>query len=309
MTITITAAQDGRTVRGVLRQDLLVSAALLGLLKRREGALLLNGAPVFTNAVLRAGDVLTVDLSDPAGAGGVPPVPMELEIPYEDEDLLIVNKAAPLAVHPSSFAPGEPTLANGLAHYLGGGRPFHPVSRLDRGTTGLMTVAKSQYIHNLLRQQLHTDRFYREYRGIAIGAPPAEAGRIELPIARAEGSPIKRCTAAGGAEALTEYQVLCQRGELTLLRLTPRTGRTHQLRVHLAAIGCPLLGDWLYGTEDTERIGRPALHAALLRLRHPLTGEALSLAAALPADMARFFPDWREEQALFDMFQTRPEGS
>ena len=178
MTITITAAQDGRTVRRVLRQDLLVSATLLGRLKRREGALLLNGAPVFTNAVLRAGDVLTVELSDPAGAGGVPPVPMELEIPYEDEDLLIVNKAAPLAVHPSSFAPGEPTLANGLAHYLGGGRPFHPVSRLDRGTTGLMTVAKSQYIHNLLRQQLHTDRFYREYRRSYGDAP--EIGRAHV---------------------------------------------------------------------------------------------------------------------------------
>ena len=95
MTITITAAQDGRTVRRVLRQDLLVSATLLGRLKRREGALLLNGAPVFTNAVLRAGDVLTVELSDPAGAGGVPPVPMELEISYEDEEHLIVNKAPP----------------------------------------------------------------------------------------------------------------------------------------------------------------------------------------------------------------------
>lgn len=294
MTITISAAQDGRTVRAVLKRELGVSTALLNRLKRREGALLRNGAPVFTSAVLRAGDVLAVDLSDPAGPGEIPPVPMALDIRYEDEALLILNKAAPLAVHPSSFAPEEPTLANGLAHYLGAAFTFHPVNRLDRGTTGLMAVAKSQYVHNLLRQQLHTDGFCREYRGIALGAPPESEGRIDLPIARAEGSPIKRCTAPDGAPALTEYQVLCRRGELTLLRLTPRTGRTHQLRVHLAAVGCPLLGDWLYGTEDRERMGRPALHAALLRLRHPLTGETLSLAADLPEDMARLFPDWRE---------------
>ena len=291
MTITITAAQAGRPLRWVLKRDLQVSAALLNRLKAREGALLLNGRPAFTNAQVREGDVLSVDLSDPAGPDAIPPIPMDLDIRYEDESLLILNKAAPLAVHSSSFAPEEPTLANGLAHRLGPGFIFHPVNRLDRGTTGLMAVAKSQYIHNLLRQQLHTGSFRREYRGIAVGTPEPAAGRIDLPIARAEGSPIKRCVSPGGAAALTEYQVLAEGPGLSLLRLVPHTGRTHQLRLHMAAIGHPLLGDWLYGREEPSRIGRPALHAAALSLRHPLTGELLSLTAALPADMARFFPD------------------
>lgn len=291
MTITITAAQDGRTVRAVLTRDLGVSTALLNSLKRRDGALLRNGAPVFTNAVLRAGDTLAADLSDPAGPGDIPPVPMPLDIPYEDEFLLVVNKSAPLAVHPSSFAPEEPTLANGLAAYLGSDFTFHPVNRLDRGTTGLMVVARSRYVHNLLRRQLHSGGFSREYRGIALGTPDPAAGQVSLPIARAEGSPIRRCVSPRGAEALTEYQVLRAAGGLSLLRLIPRTGRTHQLRVHMAALGCPLLGDWLYGREDRERISRPALHAALLRLCHPITGEEICLAAPLPEDMARFFPD------------------
>ena len=290
MTITITAAQDGRTVRAVLTRELGVSTALLNSLKRRPGALLLNGAPVFTSALLRRGDVLTADLSDPAGPGDIPPVPMPLDIPYEDEFLLVVNKGAPLAVHPSSFAPEEPTLANGLAGYLGVGFTFHPVNRLDRGTTGLMVVAKSRYVHNLLRRRLHSGEFYREYRGIALGMPDPAAGQVALPIARAEGSPIKRCVSPQGAAALTEYQTLSAAGGLSLLRLIPRTGRTHQLRLHMAALGCPLLGDWLYGREDREQIGRPALHAGLLALRHPVTGENIRLTAPLPGDMARFFP-------------------
>lgn len=291
-TIAVTAAQSGRTVRAVLKRELGVSTTLLNRIKRREGALLLNGRPVFTSAVLREGDVLSVDLSDPAGAGRIPPVPMALDIRYEDEALLILNKPAPLAVHPSSFAPEEPTLANGLAHYLGVDFTFHPVNRLDRGTTGLMAVAKSQYVHNLLRQQIHTPAFYREYRGIALGGPEAAEGRIDLPIARAEGSAIRRCIAPGGAAALTEYRVLCRREDLSLLCLAPHTGRTHQLRLHLSAIGCPLLGDWLYGRPDPGRMERPALHACLLRLSHPLTGERMAFATDLPADMARFFPDW-----------------
>ena len=291
MTVTVTAAQAGRTVRQLLKQDLAVSTALINRLKRREGALLLNGRPVFTNAPLRAGDTLYVDLTDPAGAGSIPPIPMALDIRYEDGALLVLNKPAPLAVHPSSFAPEEPTLANGLAHYLGPASTFHPVNRLDRGTTGLMAAAKSRYVHNLLRRQLHTAGFYREYRAVAVGTPCPPAGRIDLPIARAEGSAIRRRVSPGGAAALTEYETLCSRGGLTLLRLIPHTGRTHQLRVHMAAIGCPLLGDWLYGTETD--LGRPALHACLLRLRHPLTGETLCLTADLPEDMARCFPDLR----------------
>ena len=287
MDLIVSPAQAGRTVGVFLKRELGFSTTLLNRLKRRPGALLKNGVPVFTNAVLADGDHLTVDLSDPPAAVPTAPIPMDLDIPYEDEFLLVVNKPAPLAVHASSFAPEEPTLANGLAAHLGPAFTLHPVNRLDRGTTGLMAVAKSQYVHNLLRQQLPTENFYRAYRGVALGTVTPPAGDIRLPIGRAEGSPIKRCVRPDGAEAWTSYETLRQAGGFTLLRLIPHTGRTHQLRLHLAAVGHPLAGDWLYGTEDRDLIPRPALHATLLRLRHPVTGALLELEAPLPCDMTR----------------------
>ena len=287
MTLTISPGQAGRTVRSLLRYDLGLSTALLNHLKRREDGILLNGIPVFTNAVVAAGDRLTVDLRDDAPEIPIPPVPMELDIRYEDDFLLVINKPAPLAVHASSFSPAEPTLANGLAHYLGPGLVFHPVNRLDRGTTGLMAVAKNRFAHNALRRILHTGGFSREYRGICIGEPSPASGVIDLPIARAEDSPIRRCISADGAPAITVYETLEAFGGLSLLRLLPRTGRTHQLRLHMAAIGHPLAGDWLYGREDPSLIPRPALHSCALTLRHPVTGRILSLYAELPADMAR----------------------
>jgi len=292
MTIIVTADQAGQSVGMLLKRHYGVSTTLLNRIKRRKGALTKNGEPVFTNAVVFQGDVLFADLSDPAAEEAIVPIPMPLDIRYEDEDLLILNKSAPLAVHASSFAPDEPTLANALAHYLGSAFTLHPVNRLDRGTTGLMVIAKSQYVHNLLRQQLHTACFYREYRGIALGNVVPASAQINLPIARAEGSPIKRCVKEDGLPSLSEYEVLSAADDLTLLRLIPHTGRTHQLRLHMASVGHPLLGDWLYGQEDRSRIARPALHSAVLRMRHPTTGVPLELTAPLPADMAVFFPHY-----------------
>ena len=287
MTITVTPQQAGRTVRSLLRYELGMSTALLNHLKRREDGILLNGSPVFTSAVVSAGDRLRVDLRDDAPEVPIQPIPMALDIRYEDEFLLVVNKPAPLAVHASSFSPGEPTLANALAYYLGPSLVFHPVNRLDRGTTGLMVVAKNRFAHNAMRRLLHTDDFSREYRGICIGVPSPAAGVIDLPIGRAEGSPIKRCVRPDGAPAVSVYETLETAGGLTLLRLLPKTGRTHQLRLHMAAIGHPLAGDWLYGTEDRCLIARPALHAWGLTFRHPVTGKLLSFQAELPADLAQ----------------------
>ena len=287
MTLTVTPAQAGRTVRSLLRHDLGLSTALLNHIKRREDGIVLNGVPVFTTAVVSAGDRLSVDLRDDRPDTPIPPIPMDLDIRYEDEFFLIVNKPAPLAVHASSFSPGEPTLANGLAHYLGPDLIFHPVNRLDRGTTGLMAVAKSRFAHNALRRILHTEDFVREYRGICVGVPAPLAGVIDLPIGRAEGSPIRRRIRADGASALTVYETLETVRGLSLLRLVPKTGRTHQLRLHLSATGHPLAGDWLYGEEDHSLISRPALHAWSLTLRHPITGVQIALQAELPADMVR----------------------
>ena len=285
--LEITHELSGRTVKSLLRGELGLSSTLVGRLKRTETGPTANGTRVFTNAVLREGDRLVVDLTAAEHTANVPPMPMSLDILFEDEHLLVVNKPAPLACIPSSLVPGEPTLAAGLLYHLGEGASLHLVNRLDRGTTGAMAAAKSAYVHNLLRERLHTGDFHRTYLAVCIGVPKPEAGEICLPIARDSSSAVKRRVDPSGKTAETAYRVLEQRSGLTLVELTPRTGRTHQLRVHMAALGCPLAGDWLYGTEDRELIARPALHAARLELTHPVTGEALALEAPLPEDMKK----------------------
>ena len=282
--LVVTAEQDGRSVHSLLKYELGLSTARMNRLKRTETGLTVNGVRVFTSAVLRTGDRLAVDLDAVERAAPVPPVPMELDILFEDEHLLILNKPAPLAVIPSSLSPGEPTLAGGLAAYLGSGSSFHPVNRLDRGTTGLLSVAKNGYIHDRLRRQLHTGAFFRQYLAVCVGAPQPAQGSIDLPIGRAPGSLILRRTSPEGQPAHTDYRSLTAAGGHSLVELTPRTGRTHQLRVHMAAIGCPLAGDWLYG-QECAAIGRPAPHAARLKLLHPVSGIELSFSAPLPADM------------------------
>ena len=202
-----------------------------------------------------------------------------------------MNKPAGMTAHASNFLPDTPTVAGALAWTRGTDFVFHSVNRLDKGTTGLMVVAKSGYVHDLLRRSLHTPRFYREYRAVCIGCPEPEWGNIDAPIGRDETSTIARMVRPDGQPAVSHYEVLAKHGGLSLLRLVPETGRTHQLRVHMASIGCPLAGDWLYGTEAPALIPRPALHACALTLTHPITGEVLHLTAPLPEDMARLIPE------------------
>lgn len=285
LTLTVSSEQSGRTVLSLLLRELGLSTGCVNRLKRVEAGLTCNGLRVFTNAVLQAGDILSVDLNAGETPTQIPPVPMDLDIVFEDEHLLVVNKSTPLAVIPSSLVPTEPTLAAGLMAYLGPSAAIHPVNRLDRGTTGLMVVAKSGYIHDQLRRRLHSGDFFRSYLAICVGAPEPPQGTIALPIGRAPGSAIRRQIDSAGQSARTDYRLLRVRSGLSLVALMPWTGRTHQIRVHMAAIGCPLAGDWLYGTEDRGLISRPALHAVRLAFTHPVTGEHLSFTAPLPGDM------------------------
>lgn len=286
MELLVTAEQAGRTVKSLLKGELGLSTARIGRLKRTETGLTLNGVRVFTSAVVRCGDRLAVDLPAAERPTDIAPVPMELDIPWEDEHLLVVNKSAPLAVIPSSLAPGERSLAAGLAAHLGAGACVHPVNRLDRGTTGLMVAAKNGWVHDRLRRQLHSECFRRRYLAVCVGTPRPHEGHIDRPIGRAPGSAIRRQVDGQGRPARTDYRVL-QEGPLSLVELTPHTGRTHQLRVHMASLGCPLVGDWLYGREDPGLIARPALHAEFLEFVHPVTGRTVSLTAGLPADMRK----------------------
>lgn len=287
LTTVIDAAWSGSSVERVLKNRLLCSSDCISRLKRRERGILLNGERVYTTRRVSEGDTLSIDIGDSPDMKRAKPMEAPLDILFEDDDLLILNKPAGITVHESTRNPGELTLENALAAYLPGDVFAHPVSRLDRGTTGVMTFAKNGYMHERLRQIMHTPAFRKEYRGIAIGAVTPPQGRIALPIGFAPGSRYKRGVADDGQPSVTEYETLSQSGGMTLLRLVPVTGRTHQLRVHMAALGFPLAGDWLYGTEDSALIARPALHARELWLTHPLTGEALHILAPLPDDMER----------------------
>lgn len=292
ITRTVVPEEDGLTVRRYLRGKLGFSARAVSRLTRTETGILVNGERAFTIRVLHTGDVLRVETGDrrepkkPLIPGDWP-----LEILWEDGHLLILDKPAGMTSHASNFDPEAPNVGGALAYRRGGGFIFHPVNRLDRGTSGIMVVAKSGYIHDRLRRMLHGNDFRREYRAICTGRPEPPRGVVDLPIGRDESSIVARIVRPDGAEAVTLYETLAVDGErgLSFVKLRPRTGRTHQLRVHMAHMGCPLLGDWLYGVE-TPLIARPALHSYRLTLRHPVTGERLDLTAPLPDDMRRIFP-------------------
>ena len=288
LTYTVTPEEDGRMVKGILRGSLQLSYTLLKSLKWRENAILLNGQSVHVNAIVHAGDVVSVALSERTPredlycANAAKP-----DIAYEDDDLLVLNKPAGVAMHPKSGDASAPSLAAMLTSYLGEGSVPHFVSRLDKGTSGLLIAAKSGYVHDRLRRALHSSDLRREYRAVAVGRVEPPYGVIDAPIGRAEGSIIRRCVRADGLPSLTEYETLQVNDRFTLLRLRPQTGRTHQLRVHMAYLGHPLAGDWLYGTEDKTLIARPALHSYELWFTQPVTGQELHFTAPIPQDMQR----------------------
>ena len=292
ITKTITAAEDGSTVRHILKAGLHFSTHAVARLTRAENGILVNGRHARTVDILHAGDVLQVETGDHRPPKVLPtPGDWPLPIVWEDVHLLVVNKPAGMTAHASNFLPDTPTVAGALAWQRGTDFIFHSVNRLDKGTTGLMVVAKSGYVHDRLRRALHTEGFYREYRAVCLGCPQPLQGTIDAPIGRDETSAVARKIPPDGQSAISHYEVLVPGEALSVAKLVPETGRTHQLRLHMASIGHPLAGDWLYGSEDPALIPRPALHAYALRLIHPVTGEVLSLTAPLPADMRRLVPE------------------
>ena len=289
LALTVSPAQDGSTVDALLRRTLGLSGTSVKRAKRVPGGIRLDGVPVFVTARARSGQQLSVLVGDTGEDETLIPTPGPLDICYEDADLLLLNKAPGVAVHPS---PGhfDHTLGNFVAYYYktsGQTARFRPVNRLDRGTSGLMCVAKHAHAHELLKEQLHTPAFRRAYLAVCEGCPPAERGVVDAPIGRAEDSLLRREVRPDGAPARTRYKVLSRGERRSLVRLELETGRTHQIRLHMAHLGCPLTGAFLYGREDPRLIPRPALHSWLLSLRHPITGDGLERTAPLPPDLLR----------------------
>lgn len=288
LTLIVTPALAGCTVKELLRGELKLSNTAIKYAKNIPHGILLDGAPVFVSAVTVQGQVLCVLVGDVSIEGGLTPTPGEVELVYEDEDILIVNKAPGVVVHPTLNHPDH-TLGNFVAHYYqatGQVVLFRPVHRLDRGTSGLLCIAKHAHAQELLKNQLHTADFRRVYLAVCQGIPTDKEGTINAPIARAEDSIMMRQIAPHGAQAITHYSVLQSCGGRSLLQLELTTGRTHQIRVHMAHIGHPLTGDFLYGKEEPTLISRTALHAAQLSIVHPITKVPYTWNVPLPADMA-----------------------
>lgn len=274
-------SQNGGRLSSVLREEMGMSISLMNKLKWTD-RLLVNGVPCHTDYPVQPGDMVTASLPD-----ATPEYPAEdgqISILYEDEHFLAVDKPAGMLIHPSrSCFTG--TLANFvLGYYQKTGQTcaFHPITRLDRDTFGVVLLAKNPHIHGQMMHKLRANKVKKTYYALVYGQPPAE-GTMDAPIARREKPSLLRYVDEKGKPCLTTYKCLENRGEYSLVQMHPITGRTHQLRVHCAHIGHPILGDPQYGNEaslklsQTMGIETQALCAGELEFTHPITGERLHL--------------------------------
>lgn len=308
-TLTYQIHSDAQTVKQFLSAQGFSRQTIIALKKQSE-SILVNEIWVPVNHVLYYGDTLTITLSEIHSSEKILPISLPLNIVYEDEDILVLNKPADMPIHPS-LNNYENTLANGVAfYYQTQNSPFvfRCINRLDRDTTGLTIIAKNRLSAGILSEQMSRREISREYIAIVDGIGLPEHGTVNAPIARADGSTIERCVDnRNGEHAVTHYQVekINPSRNLTQIRLRLETGRTHQIRVHMAYIGYPLAGDFLYNPSvttsatgkstdneavtcpDAYTISRQALHAQKLSFTHPITGEHLVFEAPLPKDMER----------------------
>ncbi len=271
----------GKTVANILRDNLNVSARLLKKLKNNN-CIFVNKTPVFTSYKLNENDILEVRI-DFEEDDDIIPQKIDLNILYEDDYILAINKPSGIVVHPSSYHP-DWTLANGVKYYLNNGKKIRPINRLDRDTSGIVLFAKNEYV----QEAFSNTKTNKIYIAITDGIITPEADTINAPIARKEDSIMERIVSSTGQNAITHYETIkCVNGN-SLLKVCIETGRTHQIRVHLAYKGFPILGDTLYGKESSL-ISRQALHAYELSFVHPITKDYINITAPLPDDIKSLF--------------------
>ncbi len=279
---------DGKKLAAFLRAGCSLSCSLVRSLKHIDGGILLDGGNAHTDAVLSAGQKVTVSLPEPENE--LSQCDTEVPILYEDGDALVYDKPAGMATHPTLNAPNG-TLANVYAALLasrGERGAFRPINRLDRNTSGALLAAKTRYAAPLLAKSAA-----KVYIAVCEGDIPDDEGTIDAPIGRADGSIISRCVRADGERSVTHYEVLERFGTHTLLRLRLETGRTHQIRVHMSHVGHPLAGDDLYGG-SRGLIARHALHCASMSFTTP-EGKTVSVQSPLCADMLELIAALREK--------------
>lgn len=285
----VTGIEEGTKIREYLKMRMGLSTRLIRSASI-DKRIFVNDMPVKMNYVLNEGELIKIDLAKDESQD-IAPEKMDIEIIYEDDDILVVNKKPFMVVHPTkSYQSG--TLANGVINYFiesGQSCIVRLVSRLDMNTSGLIIIAKNQFSHGMLSKEMSENKVTKRYIALIHGVLENEQGTIDLPIYRPEGTDfgIMRIVDERGQRSITHYRVIERYEDATLVECTLETGRTHQIRVHLSSIGHPIYGDSLYGDGDEEKdlINRQALHAYSLDFTSPRTGEILSLKSDLPDDI------------------------
>ena len=284
----IDEAGDGLRIEQYLRRKG-YSGQNLAEIKRMPKSVLVNGEHYYMKQELNTGDHLSIHICETKCSEKIPPVQIPLDIVYEDEDIIVINKPAGMPIHPS-LNNYTNSMANALAwYYQEQGKPFifRCCNRLDRDTSGLTVVAKHLVSGNILSDMVRRRDIHREYLAIVRGHVSPEAGTINAPLARKPGPIIERTVDwEQGETAITHYRLVEERNGHSLVSLRLETGRTHQIRIHMKYLGYPLIGDYLYNP-DMEYIGRQALHSHRLSFTHPITGKPMEFTAPLPKDMEK----------------------
>lgn len=283
--------EEGSTVEQLLKKHFGISTGLLRELKYND-KIFINGKACRSIDKVYIKDIISADVSESRpDFGHITPFESEIEVLYEDEFVLAVNKPGNMESHPCP-SNRETTLANAVMYYWGQKGEYHNyhiVNRLDKGTSGICLIAKNRFAHGVLSGQMKSGNIKKEYSAVVHGKLEPLSGEINLPIGRSETSIIKRVVRSDGKASKTIYKTAYTRRSYSLVDISLETGRTHQIRVHFSHIGYPLVGDWLYGMGDDEKhiISRQALHAKRLEFIHPATKENIVLSTDIPEEMKK----------------------
>lgn len=268
-------------IESVLKNTLNLSGTLISRLKRQEGAVSLNGKDVRLIERVKKGDLLKIVVSEKRSEK-IAPAEIPLDILFEDGDVLVINKPRSMPIHPVRNHRDD-TLANGVANYLSTAC-IHIITRLDKDTSGVVLIAKNPVSATFLTEEMKRGRIEKEYVAVIDGVLNPENGKIDAPIKRKSEKGIARCVSLDGKEAVTLYETIKSDGNYSLVKLCPVTGRTHQLRVHMSYMNCPIYGDGMYGASEK---GRTLLHCKKLCFLHPETKEKFMVEAPIPEDIEK----------------------